>query len=540
MEIIPARSGACTAIIAGIALHSRYDPLREAERFVQTSLQGEIPSAIVLLGAGLGYLVDSLRRRFPSARLLALYYDARIHEKSLNRAELAWHPGMPEDPEAWLRRMLCELDLEGLRVLEWPPSSRIFPDLARRARRAVEQVARELRGSMVTTQAAGRRWMRNSLLNFLNTRSLIRPAGRAGGRPVLLAASGPSLQESACWIRRCRDRLRLWALPSAALFLREEGLPPDLVVLTDPGFYALYHLHPLAGRPLRLAMPLSAAAGCWRLSAEVLWFSQGNFFEEALLDQAGLKAPAVPPHGTVAASALELALLLSNGPVILAGLDLCLYDIRSHVRPNTFERFLEPAAGRLSPMHDLLFRQAADRAPHRRTVDGARIRSGLPLETYAGWFAALPHRDRVYRLHPSPVALPAMREIAGPDLPPLIEAAADPDGRGEAAGWAPLAGFPGRAERSGMARGLLADWAQRIRRSLHRLNRERRLGPLIEDPFLLDFAYYFDAGSLTEIKRTARLQGEPAAVPPAARLLEAAASFVGDLIEELGGEWRKT
>ena len=81
-------------------------------------------------------------------------------------------------------------------------------------------------------------------------------------------------------------------------------------------------------------MPLSAARGAWALptsgrglrdegnrGAPVFFLGQPVVFEKALLDAAGVSAPVIPPHGTVAATAIELALASTSGPVIVAGLD---------------------------------------------------------------------------------------------------------------------------------------------------------------------------------------------------------------------------
>ncbi len=602
MEITPSRTGEPTALIAGVALHSRYDPLREAERFLQSSLPPDPPSVVLLLGAGLGYLTRCIRRRFPAARVIAFYYDREIYERGAGREsgggresgaggesggrpdparpDLGWHPGLPEAADAWLRRRLGELDLEGLRLVEWPPSSRIYPSTARAVRRAVEQVLRELRGSLVTTRAAGRRWIRNSFLNFCHTPALLQEEELRDGRPIVLAASGPSLEKSRGWLAGLRERYQLWALPSAALFLKGEGLTPDLVVLTDPSWYALYHLHPVADRPLRLAMPLSAAAGCWRLRAGVLWLCQQNFFERELLEAAGVRAPAVPPHGTVTATALELALRLSRRPIVLAGLDLVTSGIRTHARPNCFERFLEPASGRLAPLHSLLFERALEQAPRRlrRGADGGAAegsgveddgveggavdsgaggeihRSGLSLETYAGWFHGFEGGEQVLRIHPSPVPLPGFREIGEGELRRLLEPepaaeGAPPDagaGAPASAGGAPPAvrgtAGAGRAgarreapppqARREIAGRILRKWEERLRLGRERLERRKSLRPLGEDSFLLNFCYFFQAGALTEVRKIHRLQGEQAAVRPATRLLEEGAAFLRQLARD--------
>ena len=177
MQVLPSRTGEPTAVIAGVALHSRYDPVREAQRFVESGLPVEPPSVVLLLGGDLGHLPRALGARLPGARALGLFYDRELYERSLLRPAESWHPGMGEPPGDWLRRRLSELDLDGLALLEWPPASRIWPEQARRVRGEAEQVLRELRGTLVTTRGAGSRWIRNSVLNFRFTPRLLDRSG---------------------------------------------------------------------------------------------------------------------------------------------------------------------------------------------------------------------------------------------------------------------------------------------------------------------------------------------------------------------------
>ena len=62
LEIRSARSGRQTARVEGSYIHSPYDPVEEARRFVRRSLGTQHPSLILLLGAGLGYLYEELLR----------------------------------------------------------------------------------------------------------------------------------------------------------------------------------------------------------------------------------------------------------------------------------------------------------------------------------------------------------------------------------------------------------------------------------------------------------------------------------------------
>ena len=529
LEIHPARSGLLTARVGGAYLHSPYDPEAEARRFAEGALAGACPATVLLLGAELGYAGRAILRLCPGTRLLPVYYSAELAA----HGPPGWSSAGRETLLEHLRHALT--DAEGLAVLEWPASARLFPQASREARRQTAQLLRELRGGLATTAAVGRRWLANCLNNFLGIERVLSATLPPTSQPILIAASGPSLQAALPALSSLRERIALWALPSAAECLQAYGLAPDLVVLTDPGWYGLAHLFPLRAAGTALAMPLSAATGAWALAGGVQLLAQEALYEQALLAAAAYPAPVVPPQGTVAATAMALALRRTPREVIFAGLDLCYQDVLGHARPNLFERALEDGSDRLQPLHHRRFAWARAQAP-RRLSGGAR--TGLALETYAGWFAGRAADPRLYRLLPSEVALPGFQPL---DLSGLSRLLAHPEPAGTYRPGSPPAafpaqpGYPDRPQRLGILRSLLEDWQQRARRLASRVASAGDPAALAEDPLAASLAGHFAAARLAESHRTMRTRGPQAAAPAVAALLEDLGLFLGERRERLEG-----
>jgi Protein of unknown function DUF115 len=471
IELFTARSGAPSVKVDGVAMHSPYDPTREAARFVQESLGDEKPSTVIVLGECIGHIVRAVQLLKPGTTLLAAVYSPAMAQAAPVEGVPVWHPGAPGAFSDFLRSNLGELQIEGLRVVEWPPAARAFPAVSRAVNEAVRQVVQELNGSFVTTVASGRRWLRNSLANFVHVETVV--AGRLcpPGRVILVAAPGPSLEEAAPLIAEVRSRVELWALPSSCPFLRVHGLAPDLVIMTDPGFYSLHHLE-FAPPPCPLAMPLSAARGTWGLpwggprgtAVPVFFLGQPVVFETSLLDAAGISAPMLPPHGTVAATAIELALSSTSGAVIAAGLDMSSRDLLAHARPNAFDNLLMLQASRVQPHASLLFHRAAmtGAVPDGRAA-GWRVSPAL--RTYAGWFnAGVPGAGgRLYRLLPTAVALAGMNPLDGTGLERLTRDARDREESPRGRRLEPVHAYPRIAERKRLASRVLGEWAEEIR-----------------------------------------------------------------------------
>jgi len=531
VEPFTSRSGLPSLRVNGVALHSPYDPVAEARRWAREALGGTPAATVVILGEGLGYLGAAVQEVVPAARIVTVCYSPEIDRHAVRRGVVSWNPSAPTGLGEFLRSAIGELDVEGLRVVEWPPAARLFPDVSRQANLDVRTVVRELNGSCVTAAAMGRLWIRSAVWNLVAIDRVLTGALCAPDRPVVIAASGPPLRRCLPAIARVRPDVDLWALPSAACALADAGLRPDLVVLTDAGHWAMAHLHH-AGPPCPVAMPLSAARGAWRIGAPVRLLDQGTPFERRLLAAAGVDAPLAAPHGTVAATALELALASTRAAVILAGLDLCAIDSETHARPNAFDVLLRAGEDRRSPHHALAYARARAGESASRVVAGARIRVSRSLEAYAGWLAhrASSERGRIHRLHPSPVELPGTVPVDVPGLTALVASArsAPPGPRLE-----PDPRWPSAARRRDVARGELSSWRTMLERGAERARSDAWAEAIAASPELADLAWHAAARGLIDAVRRERLGDRAGAREAAAALFEDAAAFIGTLGERL-------
>ena len=458
VHVEPGRSGTPTARIGSHTLVSRYDPRREALRFVQDRLAHAAPRVVVVLGEVLGYLTEAIRTMHPEATVVAVYYSAETVVHSVATPDALWHPDLGLPLKAFLERSLPEEYLEAVEALEWAPASRAFPVPAEQARGQLRAVIQRLSAGAITASYFAPRWFRNAVVNYLCISTFanlqIEPE-----TAVVIAASGPSLNHYIPALEQVRDRILLWALPSAVLPLRSAGIVPDLVIATDGGVYAAEHLEALRGRAVPVAMPLTAGRGIWRSGSPVVPLCQGGIVETAISELIRPPAVALPPNGTVAGSALELALRFGPRSVTFVGLDLCSDDIRLHARPHAYEHYYRRAESRLSPY--LLFQFAAAEPLERISTRARRSRA---LETYATWFSERVSRcaTPVYRVPPAAAAVKGMIALETLETGP---AAQDTALRAAARGPAAARGrfstgdyLPGRSEPGNASLGSLPRW----------------------------------------------------------------------------------
>jgi hypothetical protein len=349
---------------------------------------------------------------------------------------------------------------------------------------------------------AGRLWIRNSIANFCAFDTVLRGSLCDPHRPILVAAPGPSLELCVPVINECRSLFDLWALPSSSLFLRDAGIRADLLVMTDPGYYAMHHLD-ASGIRAPIAMPLSAARGAWhRPPVRPYLLAQPTPFEKALLEAGGVPAPLVAPHGTVAATAIDLALRHTSAPVIVAGLDMCTRDVAMHARPNAFDLLLHLRSSRLTPHTSLLFHRAVAQGSERsRGAPGTR--SSPSLRTYAGWFDG-PDADRsgrLFRLLPSAVGL---RGFSGLDPDALRRLLRSQPSSREGSRFSPQEGYPARHERTRIVQSLLEAWKSSLAAAQESICRSAEPAQLELSSLPLTLAYYIEPQLLLEARRKSR------------------------------------
>ena len=412
IEFATATDGSAIVSVNGVALHSRYQPAREAQRLAASQLGQSRPEIVILFEPGLGYAAAAIRQQLPDAGILVITYHPRLAARARPILERAhshiWTPnGEPLD--RFFQRHIDDLHIASLAVVDSGTAGRCFPAAHRDVTAALRSLLARQKASFATTVGFGRRWIRNAIVNSCRiNRVAALPTVRG---PLVVAASGPSLEEVISDLGRLRPLYQLWALPSAVRVLHAAGLEPDLIVATDPGYYAAAHL--FRQPPGRVAMPLSAASPPATTRPAVSLFAEGHGFEADVLQALGMRLPVVPPAGTVAASAIRLAAQNGARWVLMAGLDLCYRDLLAHARPSLSGELLRQAVSRQRPYVTQLLVHAMRHAPVRQTVDGNVIRRGAALDAYAGWFNTR-GADGVHlaRLEPSPIATTGLQPIA--------------------------------------------------------------------------------------------------------------------------------
>jgi hypothetical protein len=375
IERLVASKNSYTVYAGESTLHSRYNPVLEAENYI-ASLDLEKPyHYFILIEPGLGYLAAALQKRFPRSKIISLHcsaFYANPEISSLEKTGLAsWNPASPKKLEAFLEELITGTQASGIKLINWRPSVNAYgKSCAELAGRTVECV-RRITANRITVRNFGRRWIQNGLRNLellKNPHDVV----LRGTMPVLICAAGPgledSLEEIAQWKASSVPPFII-AVSSSVSALLHRGIIPDLVIATDGGTWALFHLveccrnFSAGTRSPILAAGFTAALPSQMETWPVLILCDGSIWQELLLRSFHIPFLAFPQRGTVSASALDLALSLSSGTIYFAGLDFSHRDLKTHVFPHAFEKIMAFSSFRLKPVYSQAFeREKAIRA----------------------------------------------------------------------------------------------------------------------------------------------------------------------------------
>ncbi|MDR2052920.1 MAG: DUF115 domain-containing protein, partial [Treponema sp.] len=293
-ELFISRSGILTAKVGEKILHSRYDPLSEARNYIRSlNLSAEI-RFFLLIEPGLGYIIPVLRELFPKSALIAIHASAFLAEKQKKNAPGAavWSPDSDLELTAFLEREIPDTDAREARIVEWRPAAAVYgEDYLVLLKKTVEFVKR-IDANTRTARGFGKRWFRNFFRNLRLIREIADFTDLRGrGIPWIITGAGPALEESAEAIRGIlADGGLLLAASSSVAALRARNIPADLVISTDGGIWALFHLYETL-RPREktaFAFSLSAAMPSQCRAFPLLPLSDGSLWQELVLEGLGI------------------------------------------------------------------------------------------------------------------------------------------------------------------------------------------------------------------------------------------------------------
>jgi hypothetical protein len=230
-------------------IHSKYNPLREAEAIIDKLMENEDISNdthLLFYGIGLGYHIDVFLQRCPnvkfsiiepSSEIMAIYLDKKVLKKK-NYANLVFLQCGNQVNEFFL-----EMELEknkNFLICELPAYQKVLKKERVDFFERLQKIIQSKRVSLNTNYAFKRRWVINSVINFsevLNTSNILMLRKNIfKNRPAILVAAGPSLDLEIENLRKIKEEklAYIFSVGSAINALIENNIYPDAICTYDP------------------------------------------------------------------------------------------------------------------------------------------------------------------------------------------------------------------------------------------------------------------------------------------------------------------
>lgn len=390
LEFSFSKSGDKTCSISGKYLHSKYNPIAESEKFVKNICVDFSPLCVIVTEPAISYCASFFKIRFPDAKICCIRFlnDFREFDSSWDFVFYGADENFENLSENLFNALGEETLISGL-FLDWQPSKNLFPEINEKCWKEIQKSVLKARDVLGTRSYFSKRWLKNAALFCKNIKSGFVFKLTNNKKQILIAASGPSLASSLCFIKKFRSEFFLIAVSSALLPLSANGIEPDITISSDGGFWAKRHLAVPGKENKNHNFALEAESACFSKiyeENEIIPLCYDDGLEKEILKAIGCPFMITRRNGTVAGTALEFAFSLTNGEIFLAGFDQASSPEFQHTQPNALESISQKNDSRLSTKETRLTK--------------SRFGAEKSLEIYRNWFIANSQKfgKRVFRI----------------------------------------------------------------------------------------------------------------------------------------------
>ncbi|MGB9887725.1 MAG: motility associated factor glycosyltransferase family protein [Moorellales bacterium] len=335
-----------------VYLHSRYDPVEEARRWVSASVNGNCRH-VVFYGFGCGYLVAALLEGRPEIKVSIYEPDPGLLKTVLGLKPLATvlNPRNVEvlgveisehTPEAFISQVVPRITGETV-FLVLPAHRRLFPEKVAAFQKKFLAALEEHRHSLSFDSRAEVWWSLNSLLNFsrvLAAPSIFWKRDEFREKPMVIVAAGPSLEEEYDRLRLiCERRMAyVFAVGSAVHGLLAQGIIPHAFCSYDPwpGNEKLFASLSRSDFPLIFGTSIFANTLGYHAGPKFYMTISQDTISPYLLGTP--QEEIINDAPTIAVCTLQLAHRLGCDPIVLVGQDLAFPGERFYARGINYAR----------------------------------------------------------------------------------------------------------------------------------------------------------------------------------------------------------
>jgi len=329
-------------------IHSRFDPIKEANGIIESASIDDKINVVILIGYGCGHLVRALLDQVsdkvkivvvePDLAALTWYLMHQDASEVLSddRVNLIGIDD-PAHAAAAVMTHLALLTLRGWVPVITPPVVRKHPEFLKEFTRQLDQQTASQKLGFATHADTSELFMSNAFLNSefaASAPGILQLKACWKGRPAILVSAGPSLEKQLPLLHEIKDKFLIISMGASLRTLRNADIEPHIVVTVDP--FPIMYDH-FKGLKSEGAWLLSDTAGNHQI---VKNFSDKRLFGHSTPQMEELFKHLTGPRGlmmsggSVANSAFSAAAIMQADPIIMIGQDLAYTGGASHAQGN--------------------------------------------------------------------------------------------------------------------------------------------------------------------------------------------------------------
>lgn len=345
IKYIDTRTGNKTIEFDSYLLHSKYDPIKEAQRIAEKEYTENFVH--IVFGYGCGYLVDELKKLLEDEVIIVI--DPFKIELNIND-DTIYGKNQINDFKTQLSSSLENLSRE-VKVICSLNYDKIAPEFYKEVLQSVKDVQRSNQVDEYTIRTGSEGWQENYIKNLplLIRDQPLSHNSKFNDVPVVIASGGPSLTKQLPLLQSIRENIILVAAGSTINSLLKHDIEPDYVVTIDGSEANYHHFENIHSNKTKLIYGLSSNYKIqyeWKNERYAFLTTDDVKVQEIIEKKYGVDLPLIAGGGSVANFTLTVATNLSSGPIALIGQDLAYTDLQTHASGNKYamridDEFLE-------------------------------------------------------------------------------------------------------------------------------------------------------------------------------------------------------
>ena len=393
LALAPSKAGPPTAAVVmsdgrRLQLHSRYDPVAEAQTLVDRAVTKPDGLAYFVMGFGLGYHVEALVRRIPTtARVWVLEDDAALIRAAMSARDicsLIENPRVRFIPVIDRAKLLTDfqslgpLISSGLTIVEHAPSLQRRPAFYADARAWIDEVQSFSRTAVHTLVLNADKTLGNIARNlpwYATSPGPGRLRNAFKGEPALIVSAGPSLRKNRHLLHEAKGKAVIIAVQTMLKPLLDLGIEPDFVTSLDYSPISARFFQDLPpGLKTELFAEAKATDALFSLHPGPLTLA-GDAMADDLLRECVRPRARLRSGATVAHLAFYLAEFLGCDPILFVGQDLGFADGLCYTPGTSYDDVWRPELGRFCTAEMKQWEQIARERPILRQIPDHRGRT---------------------------------------------------------------------------------------------------------------------------------------------------------------------